>query len=130
MPSKEPMISKENRPTAIDYEKPVAEYKLKDLLNVVQTHFTEFSKENFKENQFKEFKEPSNKEWFKESHLKETHVKEPVFKNYYNAEGFKEGKPESKPEGKPDPTELENQWLEKVSARIVKHLEAQGYIKK
>ena len=41
---KEPMIGRASRPSAIDYDAPVSEFKLRDLVAVVNSQMLEFVK--------------------------------------------------------------------------------------
>jgi hypothetical protein len=46
---KEPMIGKENRPTAIDYDAPLAGMKVRDLLQILSAHHAEQAKAHYLE---------------------------------------------------------------------------------
>jgi hypothetical protein len=117
--TKEPMIEKENRPTAIDYDMPITQFKLRDLLAVIHANLSE----SFKP------------EHFKPEHFKPEQFKPEQFKEYLKPERFKENyKPEKemlKPEKegmKPDPWEKE--LIENISTRIIEKLQEHGVIKK
>jgi hypothetical protein len=131
---KEPLISKENRPTAIDYDMPIGNFKLGDLQAVIHAQISEHFKEkelkpekeilkgdHFKENVEKEISKGDHfKEKVEKEILKGDHLKEKVEKEIRKPEGFKpEGlKPEGfKPEKPIDENTLE-QIAEKVAARL------------
>jgi len=56
---KEPMISQTDRPTAIDYDAPITNFKVRDLMAIVHSQFREYLKpEYFKPEYFKEYFKP------------------------------------------------------------------------
>ena len=116
--AKDPMIDPENRPTAIDYDMPVAQFKLRDLLAVVHSNLIEWYKEQ------------------KPESLKPEHLKPERFKEYLKPEQMKEiFKPEKealKPEKegmKPEEKPWETEFIDKVAVRIIERLQEKGVIK-
>jgi len=141
---KEPMISQENRPTAIDFDMPIAEFKLRDLYSIIhaQLHPEIFKtekehlktekelfkteKEHFKGEKEKEhLKGEKEKEFFKPEKEKE-HLKGEKEKEFIKPEKevLKPEKELSKPE-KPIDAGLVDQIVDKV----VERLKAQGTIR-
>ena len=131
---KEPMIGQESRPTAIDFDMPIANFKLRDLYAVIQAHpeFLKLEKEHLKGEKEKEhlktekehFKE---KEYFKSEKEKE-HFKE---KEYFKGDHFKPEKEALKPEKegfKPEKP-IDRGFVEEVAARVVSILREQKVIK-
>jgi hypothetical protein len=77
---KEPMIGKSSRPTPIDYDAPVGNMKVKDLLGVLSAHAGEQLKtlpEHFKPEYYKPdyFKPEYFKEFYKPEFLKPDYFK-------------------------------------------------------
>jgi len=111
MKQKEPMISREDRPTAIDYDAPIAEWRIRDLMAVLDARIAELikpEKEALKPPE-KEFLKPPEKEYFK-----------PPEKEFLKPE-----KEFSKPEKEFGPIDPE----ERLARRIVAILEERGVIK-
>jgi len=101
---KEPMISQTDRPTAIDYDAPITNFKVRDLMAIVHSQFREY----FKPEYFKEYFKP---EYFKEAFKPEK-------------ETFKElDKPEKQVQI-PDPGM--ERLVESIAVRVVEILKKQG----
>jgi Skp family chaperone for outer membrane proteins len=139
---KEPMIGRENRPTAIDYDAPIRDFKLRDLYAVihsqlhaeqlkVEKEFSKVEKEIHKVEK-EHFKGEKEKEHFKGEKEKEIHK---VEKEFLKGEKEKEFiKPEkeilkgekefSKPE-KP----IDSSVIDQIADAVVQRLRAQGLSK-
>ena len=75
--SKEPMIGKSNRPTTIDYDTPLSELKVRDLLGILSAHTSEQSKTHL------EFYKPEYyKEWYKPEYYKPEAYKPDLLKEH------------------------------------------------
>ena len=109
---REPMIGKENRPSAIDYNAPVAGMKVGDLLGVVGAHLSE---------QVKAFPEFWKPEYFKPEFWKPEFFKPEFFK----PEVFK---PPVEKEFKPEGGGLSDQLIERVTVRVIEALKERGVI--
>jgi len=131
---KEPMIGQQNRPTAIDYDAPIANFKLRDLYAVISSHLhtekeiLKVEKEHFKPEKEKEyFKPEKEKEYFKSEKEKE-HFKPEKEKEYFKPEKelLKPEKEALKPEtSKPfDPS-----VIEQIADRVIDRLKSQGVLK-
>jgi hypothetical protein len=132
---KEPMISQQNRPTAVDFDMPIANFKLRDLHAVINSHLTEkeiskVEKETFKPEKEKEHFKPE-KELFKpekeKEHFKPEKEKE-IFKAEKEKEHFKPEKEALKPEkelSKPEKP-IDQGLVEEIANRVVEKLRAQG----
>lgn len=136
---KEPMIGQESRPTAIDYDAPIANFKLRDLYAVINQHFIEkevakVEKEHFKAEKEKEHWKPEKEK----EHWKPEKEKE-HFKPEKEKEHFKPEKELLKPEkekeflkpetGKPiDPSVIE-QVVARAVEQVLGRLKSQGVIK-
>jgi hypothetical protein len=145
---KEPMIGQESRPTAIDYDAPIANFKLRDLYAVISNHFLEkevakVEKEHFKGEKEKEhFKPEKEKEHWKPEKEKE-HFKPEKEKEHWKPEKEKEYfkpekellKPEKekeflKPErSKPFDPNLLDEVVTRVVEQVMGRLKSQGVIK-
>jgi len=116
-PKKEPMISSENRPTAIDFEAPVSQLKVRELLALVpwgeyfkvekeitkELHKVE--KEHFKPETHKppvNFLEANKTETSKAETVKPETFKPEIFKPEISKENFKVEKEVSKEAFKPE----------------------------
>jgi hypothetical protein len=136
---KEPMIGQESRPTAIDFDMPIADFKLRDLYAIIQTHIhpekeiLKLEKEHFKPEKEKEhFKSEKEKEFVKveKEHFKPEKEKE-HFKGEKEKEHFKPEKETLKPEkelSKPEKP-FDPGLVEQIATKVIEHLKAQGYIK-
>lgn len=102
---KEPMIGKESRPSAIDYNAPVSGLKVGELLGALTPHFLEFYKP--------EFWKP---EYFKPEFWKPEFWKPEVFKPPVEKE--------FKPEGG-----ISEQLVERITVRVIEALKERGSIK-
>jgi hypothetical protein len=104
---KEPMIGKSSRPTAIDYDAPVAGLKVGELIGILSAHAAEHAKahrEYYKPEIYKpEFYKP---EYYKPELYKPDFAKE-------HKEGAKEKAFVTDPTGDP---------LEELAARVAEHL--------
>jgi hypothetical protein len=130
---KEPTISQESRPTAMDYDASIADWKVRDLMALIgaqMPHAAEQAKVTpIPENLKPEFHKPEwvKPEWFKPE--KELAKPEKEFfkgeKEFIKPE--KEFlKPElSKPPIQPDPADL----VERVATRVVEILQQRGLLK-
>ena len=132
---KEPMIGQESRPTAIDFDMPIADFKLRDLYAIIHTHLQPEILKSEKE-QFKEHLKPEKeKEYFKleKEHFKE-HLKPEKEKEYFKLEKeFKEHfKPEKealKPEkelSKPEKPLGDPRVIDQIVTQVVERLKGQG----
>jgi len=140
---KEPMIGQESRPTAIDYDASIADWKVRDLMALIgaqMPHAAEQAKTTpIPENLKPEFHKP---EWVKPEFHKPEWVKPEWFKPEKELakpekeffKGEKEFikpekeflKPElSKPPIQPDPGDL----VERVATRVVEILQQRGLLK-
>lgn len=119
---KEPMIGQENRPTAIDYDAPIANFKLRDLHAVIYAHLSE--KEVLKVE--KEVHKPE-KELFKpekEFHKPEKELFKPE-KEFYKPEHFKPEKEILKPElTKPEKT-VDPGMIDQIATKVAQKLKGQ-----
>ena len=118
---REPTIGQEDRPTAIDYDIPIADFKLRDLVSVIRAHlwpekeflkpekeFHKPEKELFKSE--KEHYKPE-KEYWKPEHFKPEHYKP-------EKEVLKPEKELLKPElSKPGP-EVGPEVIEQIATRV------------
>jgi hypothetical protein len=86
---KEPMIARSSRPSAIDYDAPVSDFKLRDLVALVNSQMLEFVKYTPQPEQLKP--EQYKPERYKPEMLKPEHVKP-------EKEHFKPEKEQIKPE--------------------------------
>jgi Skp family chaperone for outer membrane proteins len=128
---KEPMISQTNRPTAIDYDVPISNFKLRDLVAVVNSQVLEHLKytpqpEFLKPE--KEFNKPEKELRKPEKELLKTE-KELVKSEKELLKPEKERlKPElSKPEKEFDPADPEiGRFADSIAARVVEILKSQG----
>jgi hypothetical protein len=77
---KEPMIGKSSRPTPIDYDAPVANMKVKDLLGILSAHAGE---------QLKTLPEHYKPEFYKPEYYKPDYFKPEYFKEFYKPEFLK-----------------------------------------
>ena len=114
---KEPMIGKENRPSAIDYNAPVSGMKLGDVVSAVGTHLSE---------QLKSFPEHIKPELYKPEYWKPEFWKPEFWKpEYFKPEAFKPPvEKEFKPEGG-----ISEQLVERVVVRVLEALKQRGTIK-
>jgi len=143
---KEPMISQQNRPTAVDFDAPIADFKLRDLHAVINSHLTEkeiskTEKEHFKPEQLKpehfkpekEFLKPEKeKEFFKpEKEVLKGEKEKEFFKPEKEKEHFKPEKELLKPEKekeffKPELTKPEKAvdpgLVEQIADRVVEKM--------
>jgi len=78
---KEPMIGKSSRPSAIDYDAPLAGMKVRDLLGILSAHSSEQARAHY------EFYKP---EYFKPDYYKPEYYK-PEFYKPDQIKEFKEG---------------------------------------
>jgi hypothetical protein len=151
---KEPMIGQENRPTAIDYDAPIRDFKLRDLYSLIQSQVqheylkseketTKVEKEHFKVEKelLKVEKEhlKTEKEHFKgekeKEHLKGEKEKEHL-KGEKEKEHFKEFiKPEKevlkgeKELSKPEKTPFDTTIIDQIAEAVVQRLRAQNLSK-
>jgi hypothetical protein len=122
---KEPMIGRESRPTAMDFDAPISNFKLRDLYAVIHGHFTEkeivkVEKEHFKPEKEKEYFKPE-KELFKPPELlKPERLKPEYFKP--EKELLKPEKELSKPE-KP----IDEGVIDEIATRVAEKLRGQGF---
>jgi hypothetical protein len=73
---KEPMIGKSSRPTAIDYDAPLAGMKVRDLLTVLHAHSAEQAKAHYEFWKPEHFKELLKPEYLKPELYKPDQIKE------------------------------------------------------
>jgi len=124
---KEPMIGQQNRPTAIDFDAPIANFKLRDLYAVIHSQI-HTEKEHFKPEKEKEyFKPEKEKEHFKPEKEKE------YFKPEKEKEYFKPEKELLKPEKELSKPELSKPidpgLIEQIVEKVVERLKTKGVIK-
>ncbi len=129
---KEPMIGQQNRPTAIDYDAPIANFKLRDLYAVIHSQLhtekeiLKVEKEHFKPEKEKEYFKPE-KEYFKSEKEKE------YFKPEKEKEHFKPEKELLKPEKealKPETSKpFDPSVIEHIADRVIERLKSQGVLK-
>lgn len=106
MPEKnEPMIGKENRPSAVDYNAPVANLKVGELVGALSSHLYELWKPEYYK---PEYWKP---EFWKPEFWKPEAFKPPVEKEF-------------KPEGP-----VNEQLVEKITVRVIEALKQRGAIK-
>ena len=121
MDKKEPMIDPENRPTAIDYDAPIADWKIRDILAVIRSELAEQQRyipvpEEIKPEYYKPEKELGKAE--KEALKPEKELLKPEKERM---------KPESyKPEKEFDIPDL----VESVATRVVEMLEERGLFRR
>jgi hypothetical protein len=118
MTDRKPIIPKKDRPTAIDYDAPIAEWRVKDLMAVLDSRIAELvkpEKESLKPPE-KEFHKPPEKEYFK-----------PPEKEFLKPEKetLKPEKELSKPEKETGPG-----FEERVARVVINVLEERGLLKK
>jgi len=102
---KEPMIGKENRPSAVDYNAPVSGLKVGELVGVMSSHLFEIWKpEYYKPEYFKP-------EFWKPEFWKPEAFKPPQEKEFRPASGINE------------------QLVEQVAVRVIEVLKERGVIK-
>ncbi|HET7219610.1 MAG TPA: hypothetical protein VFJ02_16250 [Vicinamibacterales bacterium] len=128
---KEPMIEQQSRPTAIDYDKPLSELKLRDLSIVIAGHL-HTEKELLKSEKEKEHWKPEKeKEYWKPEKEKEV-LKGEKEKEHWKPESFKPElfKPESL---KPELSKPEKPWdqglIDQIADRVIEKLRSQGGLK-
>jgi hypothetical protein len=127
---KEPMISQESRPTAIDFDMPIADFKLRDLYAVIHGYTEYLKPEYFKP----EYSKPeySKPEYSKPEYLKPEYFKPEYFKpEYFKPEHFKPEKEVLKPEkelSKPEKP-FDRGLVEQVVELVIQRLKAQGVMK-
>jgi hypothetical protein len=140
---KEPMIGQENRPTAIDYDLPIGDFKLRDLYAVIQAHIRpekellKTEKEHFKSEKEKEIlkvekeyvKPEKEKEILKveKEYVKPEKEKE-LLKPEKEKEFFKPEKEALKPEkelSKPEKV-FDPGLVEQIATAVIEKLKAQG----
>lgn len=149
---KEPMIGKESRPTAIDYDAPISNWKVRDLTAVISAQIFEHlkytpipeymkpekelgkpekellkpEKERMKPEQLK-----PEKELYKPEKEQLKPEKERMKPERFKPEQLKPEKEFYKPEkeGMKPEKELEPDLVEMVAARVVEMLEKRGLIK-
>jgi hypothetical protein len=120
---KEPMIGRDSRPSAIDYDAPISEWKYRDLVAVIHTEIEIIKPERIKPEHWKP--EGLKPEGLKPEHWKPERIKPEQFKP--EKELLKPEKELSKPE-KPweiDPGEL----VQQVADRVVQVLTERGVIR-
>ena len=100
---KEPMIGKSSRPTPIDYDAPVGNMKVKDLLGILSAHGGE---------QLKTVPEHFKPEYYKPDYFKPEH-----FKEFYKPEFLK---PDYFKGGPGDPGDPIEQFAQRV-AEVLKN---------
>jgi hypothetical protein len=128
MANKEPMIGRENRPTAIDWDMSVSDLKLRDLMSVVNAQITP---EILKTEHFKVEKEvlkgEKEKEFFKPEKEKE------ILKGEKEKEHFKPEKEALKPEKEALKPELSKPFdpttIEQIVSAVIDRLKTQGVVK-
>jgi hypothetical protein len=126
---KQTMIDQESRPTAIDYDAPLADLKIRDLLSIVNAHLTEQFKhvnpELFKPEKelrkpekelYKPEKEFLKPEFFKPELLKPEYFKPELLKPELLKPEYSKQGPEIDPE----------QLVEDIAAKVVSALREQG----
>ena len=131
---KEPFISQASRPTAIDYDMPISDFKLRDLLAVANHVHVE--KEVLKSEKEKEgLKTEKEKEYFKpekeKEHFKSEKEKE-ILKGEKEKEHFKPEKEALKPEkelSKPEKPPFDDRVIEQIADKVIERLKSQGLIK-
>jgi len=121
------MIGQESRPTAIDYDASIADWKVRDLMALIgaqMPHAAEQAKFTpIPENLKPEFHKP---EWFKPEWVKPEGLKPEWFKPEWFKPEKEFLKPElSKPPIQPDPGDL----VERVATRVVEILQQRGLLK-
>src|SRR6266851_722928 len=96
---KEPMIGKESRPTAIDFDMPIANFKLRDLHAIIQSQI-HLEKEFHKPEKEKEFFKPEKEKEVLKGEKEKEHFKpeKEFFKPEKEKEHFKPEKEALKPE--------------------------------
>jgi hypothetical protein len=142
---KEPMIGRGNRPSAIDYDAPISNFKLRDLVAVINSQMLEYAKytpapevkpEHFKPEQFKPEGIKPEKEFFKgEKELRKPEKE--IIK--VEKELIKPEKEFIKPEKerlKPELTKPEKEWeldpgelVNTITVRVLETLKQQGLMK-
>lgn len=128
---KEPMIGQQNRPSPIDFDAPIADFKLKDLMTVVHGQFLEKEqlkehskpeKEHFKE-QFKELSKPE-KEILKGDRFKELSKPE---KEFLKGDSIKEfGKPEKELKAEKEIPGLDDVTIDRIAERVADVIKQRG----
>jgi len=124
---KEPLISKESRPTAIDYDAPISDWKIRDLMAILDSRIVDHLKytpipEDLKPERWK----PEQLKPEKESLKPEKELSKP------EKEGLKPEKESLKPEkelSKPEKPFDMPDLVEKVATRVVEMLEKRGFFK-
>ena len=130
MADKEPMIGRENRPTAIDWDMPVSGLKLRDLMSVVNAQISpellKTEKEHFKPEK-ELLKGEKEKEFFKPEKEKE------ILKSEKEKEHFKPEKEALKPEKEAFKPELSKPidptTIEQIVTAVMDRLKSQGVVK-
>lgn len=114
---KEPMIGDQNRPSPIDFDAPITDLTMRDLVSVFHGQFVE-------KEQVKEY----SKEWMKVERIKEWHTKEfkeLTFKEVLKGDIIKEFKgPELKPEK--EVGGIDQTTIEQIAERVADVLERRG----
>jgi hypothetical protein len=128
---KEPMIGKESRPTAIDYDAPISDWKVRDLVAVLNSQMERLKYTPIPE----ELKPELKPEWYKPERLKPEIIKGEKELVKPEKELLKPEKEILKPEQlKPELLKVEKEFeipdlVEKVATRVVEMLEERGLFK-
>lgn len=131
--SREPMIGRENRPTAVDFDAPISEWKYRDLVSVIHAEIErikpEWQKpEGLKPEQMKP--EGLKPEGLKPEGLKPEHIKPEGLKpERIKPEQFKPEKEILKPEkelSKPEKPFEPGDLAEQVAERVLRMLRERG----
>jgi len=140
---KEPMIGQQSRPTAIDYDAPIANFKLRDLYAVISSHLhtekeiVKVEKEHFKPEKEKEILKPEKEKEFYKPEKEKEYFKPEKEKEYFKPEKEKEHfKPEKellKPEKegfKPESSKpFDPSVIDQIADRVIERLKSQGVLK-
>jgi len=118
---KEPMIGQASRPTAIDYDAPIANFKLRDLHAVIYAHLSEKELLKVEKELHKPEKElyKPEKELFKPEKEKEFHKPE---KELLKPEHFKPEKEILKPELTKPEKPIDDSIIDQIATRIAQKL--------
>ena len=117
--SKEPMISRDARPTAVDYDAPIADWRYRDLVAVITSQIEILKPEQLKPEHWKP--EQLKPERFKPEHWKPEQFKPERFK----PEQFKPEKEMLKPEkeySKPEKPFDVPDLVDQIAQRVVEVL--------
>jgi hypothetical protein len=120
---REPMIDQQNRPTAIDFDMSISDFKLRDLYAVASQVHTEKEIRKTEKEIIKEKELKLEKEHFKPEKEKE------LFKGEKEKESFKPEKEVLKPEkelSKPEFKPIVPGWMEQIVDQVVERLKAEG----